>query len=172
MDENNLLEEEQVETVSVYQQAVNIAGEIGQLYLNAVKSGDKTAAKEYFNQWTQACDKLHAFDENSSAVYKTDQEIAAKLEMNRLDNETKLKIAEKEAALRKELHEKEMIMQRAQFIADCVTRTVNTGIDVTKTNLYFKADCARMAWETAGYIPDNSKTAKSMINHGNKIINK
>lgn len=170
MDENKEVIEQQETGTNVYQQGTIIAYEAGKLYLAALESGDKQAAKQYFEQWAAACDKLHAFDENSSACYKTEQEVQAKLEMNRLDNETKLKIAEQEEQLKRELAEQEQILQKAQFIADCITRSIGTGVDVTKTMMFYRADCARMAWETAGYIPDNSKTAKSMINHGNKII--
>lgn len=169
--EENKIEETQQETINVYGQAMQIAQVAGNLYLEALEAGDYEKAKQFYDQWKQACDRIKEFDENTGAVYKTDAEIAAKLEMNRLDNETKLKIAEDDAALRRELHEQEMIMQRAQFIADMVTRTVNTGVTIGQNYLWYNMDTARMAWETAGYIPDNSKTARSMINHGNKVIN-
>lgn len=164
-------ETQQKEADSVYSQALQIATTSGNLYLKALDAGDVKTAKEFFEQWKLACEKLAAFDENVHAVYKTDQELAAKLEMNKLDNETKLQIAEREEELKRELAEKEMIMQRAQFIADCITKGININMEAATRGIFMSMDCVRMAWESNGYAIDNSKMGKAMLSHGNKLIN-
>lgn len=169
---NDILEEttEAQFDTNMYQLTTEIAMLSGGLYKEAIANNDTEKAKQYFDQWKQACDKLKAFDDNVTQIYKTDKEVEMKLAMNKADNEMKLQIAREDLECRLEIAAMEDARAKAQFIADIVTRSVNTSVDIGKVVAFTTMDCARMAWETQGCIPDSSKTARSMINHGNKFI--
>lgn len=173
MEENTVIEEEVKEEEqpvnNVYTDSLEVAALAKQLYFEAMAAGEYDKGKIFFDQWKQACDKIHAFDENFTAQMKTNSEIEAKLEMNRRDNETKLQAAREELELREKMHEQDLMMQRAQLVATCVTNGLNVTLNGASMALQNLEACATMSWESNGYVPDQSKTARKMVAIGNKV---